>query len=274
MKGQSRMADSRPPDPAALSAPVERRRLRAASALLAAALVACAACALVTRARGREDDVATLLEADGDSAYGRALVQIRTGRDIASEGHFRRAATHFLRAKDLWQVSGVPGWESAQSLADAAIDQDPSALHDRLWAVSKLVSGDAGAGTGRPAAGPMREGVWTTAGSPAMPGTALARHGELQTAHAPWDVIPHRQQQMWEPAYPQAGTRGYAGFDNDDGDDVPTFDVRNSDRPVMTRHFSPDDEPGWSVEWDRSKDPVMAGKMDDARWMAVQHMKQ
>jgi len=254
LKGQSRMADSRPPDPAALSAPVERRRLRAASALLAAALVACAACALVTRARGREDDVATLLEADGDSAYGRALAQIRTGRDIASEGHFRRAATHFLRAKDLWQVSGVPGWESAQSLADAAIDQDPSALHDRLWAVSNLVSGDAGVGAGGPAAGPRREGVWTTAGS---------RHGELgelQTAHAPWDVIPHRQQQMWEPAYPQAGTRGYAGFDNNDND-VPTFDVRYSDRPVMTRHFSPDDEPGWSVEWDRSNTPLWR-----ARW--------
>ena len=50
-----------------------------------------------------------LLEGDADSAYGRALSQIRSGRDIASEGHFRRAATHFLRAKDLWEVSGVPG---------------------------------------------------------------------------------------------------------------------------------------------------------------------
>ena len=115
--------------PAAAAGAPRRGGWRAAAALLVAALVACAAGALLARGRG-DAGPAALLEGDADSAYGRALAQIRTGRDVASEGHFRRAATHFLRAKDLWQVSGVPGWESAQSLADAAID---ALLTDLEW---------------------------------------------------------------------------------------------------------------------------------------------
>jgi len=76
--------------------------------LLAAGLLLASLAVTTLLVRGGASGTA-LLEGDADSAYGRALSQIRSGRDIASEGHFRRAAMHFLRAKDLWEVSGVPG---------------------------------------------------------------------------------------------------------------------------------------------------------------------
>ena len=155
-----------------------------------------------------------------------------------------------------------------------------------------------------------------TEGSPAMPGSLEAvdetrwvhsiedrRQQRVvrgveneERGHAPWDVIPHRQQKMWEPAYPRAGAGGYAGYDNsqqggvadlrrkvpfpskllqDQDINMPTFDVRYDPNPSTHRmHFSPDDDDSWSVKWDRFKDPQMAGKMDDARWRIVSRMKQ
>ena len=169
-----------------------RTSLARRGAVLLSVLAACATGWHVFRASSRHsvgDRGSVLLEsAEGGGAYSRALRQIRAGRDVASDGHFRQAATYFLRAKDLWQVSGVPGWESAQTLVDAATDENPAALRDSLWAVSDLV---ADGGAPRDAAAPpawLQKGdggrsAWRrryegrmqeTEGSPAMPGSLEA----------------------------------------------------------------------------------------------------
>ncbi len=59
----------------------------------------------------------------GNAEYLRALTDINNGEELANTGKFMPAASEFLRAKDLWQHSGERGWQTAQSLADAAVDK-------------------------------------------------------------------------------------------------------------------------------------------------------
>jgi hypothetical protein len=59
----------------------------------------------------------------GREDYLRALTDIDQGEQLANSRRFMPAASEFLRAKDLWQKSGQNGWQTAQSLADAAVDR-------------------------------------------------------------------------------------------------------------------------------------------------------
>lgn len=97
----------------------ERRRR-----MLAAAVgTLLASCAIYVAASGRRGVGTVELERVHHGLYERALRDIKDGEERAKSGGFMRAASAFLKAKDLWKASGEHGWQGIQGLADAAVDK-------------------------------------------------------------------------------------------------------------------------------------------------------
>lgn len=82
-----------------------------------------ASCAFFVASSGRGEGLAGPGELLDRGKFSRALNDIHEGEQSARRGGFMHAASYFLKAKDLWKASGERGWQSAQGLADAAVDK-------------------------------------------------------------------------------------------------------------------------------------------------------
>ena len=89
----------------------------------AAAGTILASCALFVASSGGDEGLAGPGELLDRGMFSHAMHVIQEGEKRARRGGFMHAASDFLKAKDLWKASGERGWESAQSLADAAVDK-------------------------------------------------------------------------------------------------------------------------------------------------------
>ena len=80
--------------------------------------------------------------------------EIHQGGVDSRAGRFEAATARFLRGKDLWEQSGMPGWQAAQALADGSVERNEGAVQDGLWTVQHLT-----AASRFPASGGARTGL-------------------------------------------------------------------------------------------------------------------
>jgi len=192
------------------------------------------------------------------SAYSRAVRIIAEGHLQAKQGQYSEAAASFLKAKDLWKRSGKPGWQSAESLADAAVDKNPAALKDGMWMVRAL--------TRQQHQQERRGGKVLTRRTAPAPRTQM--HAKLSPPPpVPSDSRPRPSIRSPAVALPRLAPLGQQLEESSRGkpaeEDMPTFDIKTS---------QPADQSDWTLKWNRKSNPVEAGKMDDKRWGVVEHL--
>eukprot|EP00960_Hanusia_phi_P011200 327772-Hanusia_phi.AAC.7 len=191
------------------------------------------------------------------SAYSRAIRMIAEGHLLAKQGRYSDAAASFLKAKDLWKSSGKPGWQSAESLADAAVDRNPAALKDGMWMVKALTRSRRGQGRGS-------EDLTQKRPLPLDTPRPVKTHPPQVSSLASQSPPIVKEPTLLLPKLPPLGQGLKEGSSNRPSEeDMPTFDIKTSE---------PTDNSDWTLKWNRKSNPVEAGEMDDKRWGVVEHL--